>query len=180
MYAATREELEEERKAYHRISKIAIGILRHYYRPEDVGMTAAGYVRTATLAMNERFLRNEECGQLIEDRVDREKILLRCIEYENAQTMRTEGKERFHICTESNGDTWVKAVQGQSGAVAKRMIDDAVGEPFDPEHPLWTDVIYHGTVKHCGESIWLEQSLNSLHCKRMFIHFKITITIYNV
>ena len=65
MYAATREELEEERQYYHRISKIAIGILRHYYRPEDVGMTAAGYVRTATLAMNERFLRNDECGLLI-------------------------------------------------------------------------------------------------------------------
>ena len=100
--------------------------------------------------MNERFLRNEECGQLIEDRVDREKILLRCIEYENAQTMRTEGKERFHISTESNGDTWVKSVQGQSGEVAKHMSDDAAGEPFNPEHPLWTDVIYHGTLKRFG------------------------------
>ena len=75
MYAATREELEEERQYYHRISKIAIGILRHYYRPEDVGMTAAGYVRTATLAMNERYMRNWTCGQLMEDRVDREKDL---------------------------------------------------------------------------------------------------------
>ena len=135
MYAATREELEEERHYYHRISKIAIEILRHYYRPEDVGMTAAGYVRTATLAMNERFLRNDECGQLIEDRVDREKILLRCIGFENAQTVKDEGKERFHICTESNGDHWVKAVQGQSGAVARRMTDDAVGEAFNPEPP---------------------------------------------
>ena len=55
------------------------------------------------------------------------------------------------------------------------MTDDAAGESFNPEHPLWTDVIYHGTMKHFGESIWNEQSLNSLHCKRMFIHFAITL-----
>ena len=55
------------------------------------------------------------------------------------------------------------------------MPDDASGESCNPEHPLWTDVIYHGTMKHFGESIWYEQSLNSLHCKRKFMHFAITL-----
>ena len=147
LYAATPQELEEEQEVYWKISKIAIAILRHYYNPLEVGMTSAGYVRTATLAMNDRYMRNHDCGQLMEDRVDREKILIRCMEWENAQTLKKEGKTRFHITTEGNGDTWVKACQGQSGEVAKHMSDDAAGETFNPEHPLWTDVIYHGTVR---------------------------------
>ena len=69
-----------------------------------------------------------------------------------------EGKTRFHVTVEGNGDTWVKACQGWSGEVAKLMQDQHAGEPFTPDHPMWTDVIYHGTMKRLGESIWEEQS----------------------
>ena len=84
-------------------------------------------------------------------------------------------RDRFSVKEEANGDIWIRACQGWTGAVASLINDDKVGEEFTPDHPRWCSVIYHGVPKSVLDNIYLEQSLNSLWCTRGHHHFCVAV-----
>ena len=101
--------------------------------------------------------------------------MLRCIRVTNVEGVKWKSKERFSVKEEANGDIWIRACQGWTGAVANLINDDEVGEEFTPDHPRWCSVIYHGVPKFVLENIYLEQSLNSLWCTRGHHHFCVAV-----
>ena len=52
-------------------------------------------------------------------------------EWENAKTRTEEGKTRFHVVTEGNGDTWVKGLKRVKDKLEKRASNRLVHETVE-------------------------------------------------